>query len=108
MNTYYVHMLERAREVYEINYGQTGRDSVVKCPFCIADEDEQWFKFKFEYRLHPEVDSLERPKRMPAPICQSCPLISLFGINYKDLMNDCVDMGATRLYDWETLSDEDS
>jgi hypothetical protein len=46
VNAYFVHMLQRAREVHAINNGETGRDSPVKCPFCVADEDEAWFRVK--------------------------------------------------------------
>jgi ribosome modulation factor len=92
-----VHMLERAREVHKLNNGLTGRDSKYRCPFCIADEDEQWFKFKYEYRNHPETSSLPRPNRMPAPHCVNCPLQSLFNVDVQKLMDDCVKMGTFAL-----------
>jgi hypothetical protein len=98
-----VHMLERAREVHKINEGETGRDSVVKCPFCIADEDEQWFRFKF---LYSYLDGVKRPKRMPAPHCQHCPLQSLLGIDYTMFMNDCVEVGFDALAEWEGVHDD--
>jgi hypothetical protein len=101
-----VHMLERAREVHKINNGETGRDSVVKCPFCIADEDEQWFVFKHEFGLHPIIKELRRPKRMPAPHCTYCPLQSLLGINLLELMNDCVEKGFDALAEWEGVHDD--
>jgi len=97
VNTYMVHMLERAREVHQINGGDTHRDSLHKCPFCIADEDERWFKFKFAYRNHPETSSLPRPNRMPAPTCDNCPLQSLFNVDVQKLMDDCVKMGSFAL-----------
>ena len=97
VNAYFVHMLERAREVHTANKGDTHRDSMLKCPFCIADEDEQWFRtrtFGFKPPLH-------RPERMPAPHCTYCPLQSLLGIELKDLMNDCVEKGFYALQYWE-------
>jgi len=100
VNAYFVHMLERAREVHEINNGETGRDSPVKCPFCVADEDETWFKRSHEFRLHPDVQDL-RPERQAAPHCQNCPLQSLFGVDTKELMNDCVEKGFYALRYWE-------
>ncbi len=105
MNTYFVHMLERAREVHKINEGDTHRGSIVKCPFCIADEDESWFRFRFEYKLHPGIDS-KKPERIPPPHCQHCPLLSLFGIKYEKIMNDCVEMGFEILKTWEELHED--
>ncbi len=102
MNAYFVHMLERAREVHKINEGNTHRGSLVKCPFCVADEDESWFRFKF---LYTYLDGVERPKRLPAPHCEHCPLQSLFGIELKDLMNDCVEKGYDALAQWEELDE---
>jgi hypothetical protein len=96
VNAYFVHMLERAREVHNVNNGQTGRDSVVKCPFCVADSDEQWFRVK-----NFDAPSHERPERMPAPHCTYCPLQSLLGIELEDLMNDCVEKGFYALRYWE-------
>jgi hypothetical protein len=84
-----VHMLERAREVHKINNGETCRDSLVKCPFCIADEDEQWFKTETFGFKPPKV----RPKRSPAPHCANCPLLSLFNVDVQTLMDDCVKLG---------------
>ena len=106
MNAYMVHMLQRAREVHRINDGDTHRDCVVKCPFCVADEDEQWFKFKYEYRKHPGVNDLEQPKRMPAPHCNNCPMLSLFNVDVQALMDDCVGMGAHALKVWEESADD--
>jgi hypothetical protein len=103
VNAYYVHMLERAREVDQINKGETTRDSVVKCPFCIADEDEQWFRLKNFGYMPPST----RPERAPAPHCTYCPLQSLFGIELKDLMNNCVEKGFYALRYWEDTDEED-
>jgi hypothetical protein len=96
------HMLERAREVHYINEGDTHRGSLIKCPFCIADEDEQWFKIK-NFGLKPPD---ERPKRMPAPHCEYCPLQSLLGIELVDLMNDCVEKGSDTLRNWKGALDD--
>ncbi len=101
MNTYMVHMLERAREVHNINEGDTHRGSLVKCPFCIADEDEQWFKVK-NFGFKPPD---ERPERLPAPHCEYCPLRTLLKIDLKELMNDCVEKGYDALAQWEELDD---
>jgi hypothetical protein len=84
-----VHMLERAREVHKLNVGLTHRGSVTKCPFCIADEDEQWFKTK-NFGFKPPK---ERPEKSPAPHCANCPLLSLFNVDIQTLMDDCVKMG---------------
>lgn len=98
MNAYFVHMLERAREVHQANKGQTGRDSILKCPFCVADEDEAWFRQKnFGYK-----PPSERPEKMPAPHCQFCPLRSLFnGTELHEIMDDCVEKGFYALRFWE-------
>jgi hypothetical protein len=97
-----VHMLERAREVHKINDGQTGRNSLIKCPFCIADEDEQWFRqVRFGYKP-PD----ERPEKMPAPHCSRCPLLSLFNVDVQKLMDDCVLMGKFALEVWEDLGND--
>jgi hypothetical protein len=97
-----VHMLERAREVHKINKGETGRDSVIKCPFCIADADEQWFVMKFDYAVpHP------RPENLGAPHCAHCPLQSLFNVDTQELMDDCVKMGYYALRSWEDTDEED-
>lgn len=101
MNTYMVHMLERAREVHEINFGETGRDSILQCPFCIADEDEQWFKTR-DFGLSPPKS---RPEKMPAPHCRNCPLLSVTKGSHRDLMNDCVEMGKQLLNLWEGPDD---
>jgi hypothetical protein len=113
-----VHMLERAREVHALNHGTTHRDSEVKCPFCVADEDEQWFKFKFEYQAHPEVVNLERPKKMPAPHCINCPLLNVMHKavghhpnhvrDVQGLMDDCVKIGHFILNELWEGSDEES
>ena len=116
MNTYMVHMLERAREVHRINDGATHRESLHKCPFCIADEDEQWFKTK-NFGFDPPK---ERPEKSPAPHCGNCPLINVMhkavgvpeGEPWKDvqgLMDDCVAIGSFLLGDiWEDSSEKDS
>jgi hypothetical protein len=82
-------MLERAREVHKINRGETCRNSELKCPFCIADEDETWYKTKNFGFKPPKV----RPERATAPHCVNCPLHSLFNVNTQELMDDCVKMG---------------
>lgn len=113
MNTYMVHMLERAREVHRANCGLTHRDSLLKCPFCVADEDEKWFRFKYEYRLHPELSRLEKPKKMPAPHCDKCPMINIihkaFGApgTQQQLMDDCVAVGSWLLKKLEGPADEE-
>jgi hypothetical protein len=94
-----VHMLERARKVHKINKGETGRNSVVKCPFCIADEDEAWFKTK-NFGFEPPE---KRPKNPIAPHCVNCPLVNdmhqVVGShpnhvkNVQGLMDDCVPIG---------------
>ncbi len=107
MNTYMVHMLERAREVHKINEGDTHRDSMFKCPFCVADEDEQWFKYK-NFGFHKPQEKLVRPERMPAPHCTYCPLQSLFNqTGLQELMDDCVEKGFYALRNWEDTDEED-
>ena len=102
MNAYMVHMLQRAREVHRINNGETCRDSLIKCPFCIADEDEQWFRtVRFGYKP-PQ----SKPNRMPAPHCQNCPMLSIFKVDTQALMDDCVRMGSHALRVWEGSCDE--
>ena len=102
VNAYFVHMLERAREVHEINKGETHRESVVKCPFCIADEDEQWHVHKsFGYKPPGS-----RPDRMPAPHCTYCPLQSLFDrTELPRIMDNCVEMGFYALRYWENTDE---
>ena len=102
MNAYFVHMLERAREVHKINNGETGRDSAVKCPFCVADSDEQWFAMKFD-----RVPKHPRPEKLAGPHCTYCPLQSLLGIELEELMNDCVEQGFYALRYWEDTDEED-
>ena len=102
MNAYFAHMLERAREVDQWNKGETTRDSVVKCPFCIADEDETWFQRTLDAgEKYKKTDPL-RPKPLKLkPHCHNCPLQSLFGIKLPELMNDCVEKGFYALRHWE-------
>jgi hypothetical protein len=103
-----VHMLERAREVHRENHGATSRLSTTKCPFCVADEDEQWFKIV----RSKNFDGGGRPKRMPAPHCDNCPLLNVMHKavghhpnHVKDvqgLMDDCVKIGHFILNElWE-------
>jgi hypothetical protein len=96
-----VHMLERAREVHHANEGGTGRDSLVKCPFCIADEDEAWFKMT-RFGFNPPG---ERPEKMPAPHCNNCPLLSVTDIPIQGLMDDCVTIGRSILQSYREDSD---
>jgi hypothetical protein len=108
VNTYMVHMLERAREVHRNNMDLedgTHRESAVKCPFCVADEDESWFRRTHEFRGHRNLKFLVRPPKMAAPHCDHCPLLSLFIISQQELMDDCVPLGKWALEMWED-SDE--
>jgi hypothetical protein len=98
VNAYFAHMLERAREVHQANKGETGRDSILKCPFCVADEDESWFRQKHFGYKPPK----ERPFRMPAPHCTYCPLQSLIrGEDLPRIMDNCVEFGFYILREWE-------
>jgi len=106
VNTYMIHMLERAREVHEENTGMQGRDTPLpnKCPFCIADEDETWFQRTLDAgEKYKKTDPL-RPKPLKLnPHCINCPLQSLFkGAEVQQLMDDCVKMGCWWLREiWE-------
>lgn len=86
MNAYIYHMLLRAREVARENAKKNVIDSL-KCPFCIADEDETWFQMVFNGETGP------RPERPIAPHCQNCPLINEVGVSLQELMDDCEKLG---------------
>jgi hypothetical protein len=102
VNAYFVHMLQRAREVHAINNGETGRDSPVKCPFCVADEDEAWFRVKYHHRKLKEEFTLLRTTKPPAPHCEYCPLKALLHeTEYNKIMDNCVEMGFYALRYWE-------
>jgi hypothetical protein len=92
MNTYFYHMLQRAREVHKENNELTGRDSPLKCPFCKADEQEQWFRMC--HKVDVKFDAGAVPEKPYPPHCQYCPLQSLIPMmSIQDLMDDCVAVG---------------
>lgn len=110
MNTYIAHMLQRAREVHEINNGATGRDSTVKCPFCIADEDENWFRQTNHWPAFGFKPPKERPENVGPPHCASCPLLNIshLALGFRDLqtlMDDCIAIGKWMLEQYEETTD---
>lgn len=100
MNAYMYHMLLRAREVCRINAEADDLRGVRKCPFCIADEDQQWYnQVKWKGVTEP------RPKKPIAPHCEFCPLQNLASCSLDYLMNDCEMIGKVLLGMYEEVGD---
>lgn len=103
MNAYMYHMLLRAREAHEDNE-VTGVNGI-KCPFCVADEDQEWFKH-VKLGADENIDIGPRPDRPLAPHCVNCPLRNLAGVPMQQLMDDCVTIGKYMLDKYEGIEDD--
>lgn len=99
MNAYMYHMLLRAREVSKLteeNLLDHVHEERPKCPFCIADEDQQWW-----YQVKSGKMKGTKPKKPIAPHCEYCPLQNLAKCSMQELMDDCEKIGSFLLYLYE-------